>query len=260
LQKNQQFFAKSGFSVKWRQLFLILALAAPLVIFPLSGAAAQKNQGTTAKVEAEGQVQAKPDKATLHFTVLTEAPQAQEAAQANAKEAEKFLTAVKKALGKEDKVETLDYRVLPIFRKKELVQGKEKIRTDEIAGYRASHRFKVELRDLEKIGQVSDTALKNGANQVQGPFFSHTQQEDLQRQAAVKALERARKLADALAQAAGLKVKRVEHINTTHDIHPRMLGLAKAVAPSGGQEVETPIEVGEITFRARLTVTFVLAP
>ncbi len=257
---NEQFFAKFGFSVRWRQVFLILTLAVPLAIFPLLGAAAEKNQDTTVKVEAEGQVQATPDKATLHFTILTEAPQAPEAAQANAQEAEKFLTAVKKALGKEDKVETLDYRVLPIFRKKEIVQGNKKIRTDEIAGYRASHRFKVELRDLQKIGQVSDTALKNGANQVQGPFFSHTQQEDLQRQAAVKALERARKLADALAQAAGLKVTRVKQINTTHDIHPRMFGLASAAAPPGGKEMETLIEVGEITFKARLTVTFALAP
>lgn len=260
MKKDKQFFAKSGFSVRWRQVFLSLALAVPLAIFPLLGAAAEKTPGTTAKIEAEGQVQAKPDTATLHFTILTEAPQAQEAAQANAKEAEKFLAAVKKALGKEDKVETLDYRVLPIYRHKETVQGKGKIMTDEIAGYRASHRFKVELRDLQKIGQLSDTALKNGANQVQGPFFSHSQQEDLQRQAAVKALERARKLADALAQAAGLKVTGVEEINTTHDLHPRMFGLAKAAAPAGSQEAETPIEVGEITFRARLTVTFALAP
>jgi hypothetical protein len=260
MKKNQRFFRKPALSTRWWQIFLIMALAVPLSIFPLSATAAKKNKDTIAKVEAEGKVQAKPDKATLHFTVVTEAPQAQAAAQANAKEAENFLAAVKKALGEQDRVQTLDYRVLPIFRKKETVQGKEKIRTDEIAGYRAAHRFKVELRDLQKIGQVSDIALKNGANQVQGPFFSHTQQEDLQRQAAVKALKRARKLADALAQAAGLKVKRVKKISTTHDIHPRKFGLARAAAPPGGKDIETPIEVGEITFRASLTVTYELAP
>jgi len=245
--------------VRWRLVVLILALLFSWAVSPTFGAAAEKTPAATVEVEAEGQVLAKPDKATLHFSIVTEGAQAQEAAQVNARDAERFLAAVKTVLGKEDKVQTQEYRVFPIFRSKEQVQGKEKLRTDEIAGYRASHRFRVELKDLGKIGQVSDTALKNGASQVQGPFFGHSQEEDLQRQAAVKALERARKLADALAQAAGQKVARVVKISTSHAIRPRELALAKA-APVGRSEVETPIEVGDITFQARLTVIYELAP
>jgi hypothetical protein len=242
------------------RLFLLLALVSALALSPLTGEAAEKNQDTTVELETEGEVQVKPDKATLHFSVVTEAAQAEEAAQANAKESETFLAAVKKVLGQEDQVKTLQYQVLPIFKRIEKVKGKEKTQTSEIAGYRASHRFEVELRDLKKIGQVADTALKNGANQVQGPYFSHTQEEDLKAQAAVKALERGRKLADALAQASGLKVKRVTKISTTHTIHPRVVSMAKAAPPGADRDVPTPIEVGDITFRARLTVTWALAP
>jgi uncharacterized protein YggE len=242
-----------------RGVLLILALMVTLVCSPLTGTAADKDQVATADLETEGTIQVKPDKATFNFTVVTEAPQAQEAAKMNAKEAENFLAAVKKILGKDDKVKTIQYQVVPIFRRVEKVQGKGKIKTDEIAGYRASHRFQVELRDLEKLGQVADTALKNGANEVQGPYFGHTQQEDLQNQAAVKALERARKLAEALAQASGLKVKRVTKMSTTQTIHPRVFAMAKA-APPATADVETPIEVGDITYQARLTVTFELAP
>jgi uncharacterized protein YggE len=245
-----------------KSIFLILALMIALALFPLAGLAAEKDEATVVELESEGMVQVKPDKATFNFTVVTEAAQAREAAKTNAKEAENFLAAIKKVLGPEDKVKTLQYQVLPIFRRVEKVQGKERIKTDEIAGYRASHRFEVELRDLEKIGQVADTALKNGVNEVQGPFFSHTQQEDLQNQAAVKALERARKLADALAQATGLKVKRVTRMSTTtHAIYPRGFAMAQAAPPAGlARDVQTPIEVGEITFHSRLTVTFELAP
>ena len=239
----------------------IPALTFLLAISPLSGFAAEKSQATSVEVQAEGQVLAKPDTAILNFTVVTRGAQAQEASQANAKAAESFLTAIKKTLGKEDKVQTLEFRVFPVFRKIDTTKGKQKIRTDEIAGYRAYHRFKVELKDLGKIGQVSDTALKNGANKVQGPYFKHSQQEDLQRQAAVKALERARKLADALAQAAGLKVKRVMVISTRHGIRPRQFTMAEAAPRSKGDRgVETPIEIGDITFKANLTVTFELAP
>ncbi len=242
-----------------RYVLLILALTAALVCSPLAGTAAEKDQMTTAELATEGTVQVRPDKATFNFTVVTEAPQAEEAAKVNAREAEAFLTAIKRVLGKDDKVKTLQYQVLPVFRRVEKTQGKRKIYTDEIVGYRASHRFEVELRDLEKIGQVADTAVKNGVSEVQGPYFSHTQQEDLQNQAAVKALERARKLAEALAQASGLKVKRVIKMSTTQTIQPRMFAMAKA-APPAGAEVTTPIEVGDITYRSHLTVSYELAP
>lgn len=244
------------------RLFLFFALMVPLTLAPpAAAAAAEKPQNTLVELDAEGQVQVKPDKATFHFTVVTEAAQAKEASQANAQEAEKFLAAVKKVLGPEDQVKTLSFTVMPIFRRVEKVQGKERTRKDEIAGYRAAHRVQVELRDLGKLGPVADTALKNGADEVQGPYFSHTQEEDLRNQATVKALERARKLANALAQAAGLKVARVVKMSTSHAIYPREFGLAKAAMPAGaGREVDTPIEVGNITYRAHLTVSFELAP
>ena len=240
---------------------IFIFLTAIMALSPLSGSAAENTQPTVVELESEGMVQVKPDKATFNFSVVTDAAQAQEAAKTNAREAENFLAAIKKVLGPEEKVKTLQYQVLPVFRRIEKVQGKEKIRTDEIAGYRASHRFEVELRDLDKIGLVADTALKNGVTEVQGPYFSHTQQEDLQSQAAVKALERARKLAEALAQATGLKVKRVTRMSTTHAIYPRAYGMAKAAPPAGVErEVQTPIEVGDITYQSRLAVTFELAP
>ncbi len=239
---------------------LILTVVA-LVSLPLAALAAENPQTTVVELESEGMVQVKPDKASLNFSVVTDAPQAQEAAKANAVQAETFLAAVKKVLGPDDQVKTLQYQVLPVFRQVDRVQGKEKLRTNEITGYRASHRFEVELRDLDRIGPVADTALKNGVNEVQGPYFSHTQQEDLQNQAVLRALERARKLADALAQATGTKVKRVAKMSTTHAIYPRMLAMAKAAPPGGAErDVQTPIEVGDITYQSRLTVTFELAP
>jgi len=251
----------SAFYVWWGRLFLLLAFMAPLTLAPVAAAAAEKPQNTLVELDAEGQVEVKPDKATFNFTVVTEAAQAQEASKANAQEAEKFMAAIKQVLGPEDKVKTLQFQVLPLFRKIERVQGKEKIKKDEIVGYRAFHRFQVEVRDLQKLGQVADIALKNGANEVQGPYFSHSQEEGLRNQAVVKALERARTLADALAQASGLKVKRVTKMSTSHAIRPRGFEMAKA-APlaSTGSDVETPIEVGDITYRAHLTVTYELAP
>ncbi|MFZ2087825.1 MAG: SIMPL domain-containing protein, partial [Desulfobaccales bacterium] len=112
-----------------KSVFLILALVAALALSPGKGTAADKNQPTVVELESEGKVEIKPNKASFIFTIVTEAAQAEEAAKTNAKEAETFLAAIKKVLGPEDKVKTLQYQVLPIFRRVEKVQGKDKIRT-----------------------------------------------------------------------------------------------------------------------------------
>jgi uncharacterized protein YggE len=111
------------------------------------------------------------------------------------------------------------------------------------------------------LGTVIDTALKNGATRVNGPYWSHSRLEELQRQAAVNALERARRLAEALAQAAGLKIKGVDKISTgIRIIAPRGAGenylMAKAVSPTS----PTPIEVGEEEIKAHLQAVFLVSP
>ena len=66
--------------------------------------------------------------------------------------------ALKKTLGPEDKVRTLSLRVQPVR-----TPG-DKSRPSEIKGYQAVHRFQLEVRDLERLGRVIDTALKSGAS------------------------------------------------------------------------------------------------
>ena len=88
---------------------------------------------------------------------------------------------------------------------------------------------------MARLGTVIDTAMKNGATRVNGPYWSHSRLEELQRQAAVNALERARRLAEALAQAAGLKIKGVDKISTgIRFIAPRARG-GSAPDGQGGQ-------------------------
>jgi uncharacterized protein YggE len=203
-------------------------------------------------VEAEGQVMATPDMATLTLEVETQAPLAQAAAAANARQSEELLKALKKTMGPEEKVQSLGYFLTPRRSRK------DKTRPAEIIGYQASHRFQVKIRDLGRLGVVIDTSLKNGASQIRGPFWGHSGLEELKRQAAVDALRRAQALAQALAQAAGLKIKGLKKISTaSRIIPPRPRGevfLAAQAAPP------TPIEVGEEEIRAHIQAEFELTP
>jgi uncharacterized protein len=230
--------------------FMIALVIAGLSLPPAQGAEATSPPSIS--VDAQGKVMATPDLARLTLEVETQANNAAAAAQQNAQQAERVIAAVKKVLGPEDKIRTLGYRLMPIR------SYKSKSHPPEIKAYRAVNRLAVKVMAVARLGTVIDTALKNGASQVKGPFWGHSRIAELQRQAAVNALERARRLAEALAQAAGLKIKGVDKISTgIRFIAPRAPGdsyrMAKAASP-------TPIEVGEEEIRAHIQAVFLVGP
>jgi uncharacterized protein len=231
--------------------FVIVALIIAGLSLPPAQSAETPSQPSIS-VESEGKVLATPDLATLNLEVETQAATAAAAGQANAKQVDQILKAVKQSLGPEDKVRTLGYRLTPVH------SYKDKSSPPEIKGYRAVNRLEVKVMDVARLGGIIDTAFKNGASQVNGPFWSHSNIEELQRQAAVDALKRARGLADALAQAAGLKITGVDKIVTgVRFIAPRPAGanyLAAKAAPP------TPIEVGEEEIRAHVQAAFLVSP
>ena len=144
-----------------------------LVIFFLTAAARAEEPPTPSiSVDAEGKVLAKPDMATLHLEVETQAPKAQAAAQENAARSDALLKAIKKVLQPEETIQTLSYRLNPLrnYRSKE--------KPNAITGYQAMHRFKVKVMDPLRLGLVIDTAFAHGASKVNGPFWGHSRLAD----------------------------------------------------------------------------------
>ncbi|MDI6854230.1 MAG: SIMPL domain-containing protein [Deltaproteobacteria bacterium] len=226
----------------------------------LAAAEARAQEAATIEVEGEGEVLAKPDIAHLTLAVETQAPQVEEARAVNARASEALLKAVKGMLKDDEKIQSVSYQVYPVYQQREKSQAGQKVKTTEVAGYKASHFFRVELRDLSRIGQIADAALKSGASRVQGPYFDHSQKDKLQQQAAVLALKRARELAEALAQSAGLKVMRLKKLSTAAAPRPVRMARAELSMAPGEAAPETPVEVGEEKFQARLTAIFEVGP
>jgi uncharacterized protein YggE len=223
-----------------------------VALLPISLAAAAEPTPPTISVSAEGKVMAKPDMATLHLEVETQAPQAQAAAADNARSSEGLLQAMKKILKPDEKIQTLSYRLVP------LRSYQDKTKPEKITGYQAINRFQVEVRDLERLGTVIDTALKNGASRVDGPFWGHSRLEELQQQAAVAALTKAQRLAAALAQAAGVKIKGIQQVSTSlRSIYPRV-GVEAFAANKGA--IPTPVEVGTEEIKAGVNAVFLIGP
>lgn len=229
-------------------LFLMLAPFTPL---------SAHEEGTTsvpsAKIVSEGVVRAQPDVAHLTFTILTEAPQAPQAAAENAKKAEAFLAAVKKILQEGDVVKTTGYRITPLYTSGD--KGKKPV----ISGYRASNSFQVRIKDLARLGTLLDVGVQQGANEIHGPVWEHSAIDALTQEASVQALQKARQMAVALAASQDLKVKRLVKVTTAARTgpFPRNDGrlLRAAAAPEGAV---TPIEVGEEEIRAQIEAVFEL--
>lgn len=236
----------------FKKFSIIVLMAAALPFAPVWGA--EQPPGLPIpqiSVEAEGQVMAVPDLARLTLEVESRAPQAEAAAWENSRRAEALLKALKGTLTPDDQVKTLGYRLTPVY------APKDKTSPPEIKGYQAVHRLQVNIKGPERLGAVIDLALKSGASGVSGPFWEHSRIEELQRQAAVAALEKARKMAEALAQAQGLKITGVEKISTGIHFRPLRGGgefKAMAAAPA------TPIEVGEEEIKASVQAVFQVKP
>jgi len=229
--------------------FLIALVIAALAAAPAQ--AAVKPAPPSITVDADGKVLATPDLANLTLEVETQAATATAAGQQNAQTAAQVLKALKKALGPQDHIRTLGYRLLPVY------SAPKKSAPPAIKAYRAVNRLEVKVMDVNRLGAVIDTALKSGASRINGPYWSFSRIEELQRQAAVEAFKRARSLAEALAQAAGVKIKRMEQITTGLGfVQPRLAKAnyaAKALA-------STPIAAGEEAIRAHVRVVFLVSP
>jgi uncharacterized protein len=214
--------------------------------------AAETSAPPSIRVDADGKVLASPDLAGLTLEVETQAPTAAAAGTANARAAANVFKALKGVLGPQDRLRTLGYRLTPVY------APKTKSSPPKVKAYRAVNRIEVKITDVTRLGKVIDASLQSGASRVTGPYWSHSNLDELQRQAAVNAYNRARSLAAALAQAAKLKITGVGKISTgLRLIAPRASRadflMAKAAPP-------TPIEPGQEEIRAHVQVEFLVSP
>ena len=83
----------------------------------------------------------------------------------------------------------------------------------ELIGYIAQRTIEVELRDLDKLGELIEGAVKAGVNQLQPPILDSSKRRDAHREALSLAAADARANAATLAAALGAKLGKVVTIN-----------------------------------------------
>ena len=124
------------------------------------------------------------------------------------------------------------------------------------ADTQARNSVAVTLRDIERSSAVLDAASRAGANEVYGPSLTRSNREAYEAKALESAFGNARKRAEALADAAGVRLGRVTSIVEGFSGGPQpMMDMQRAKAETA---VGAPIEAGSEEIQASVTVTFAI--
>ncbi|SMO61757.1 SIMPL domain-containing protein [Paracoccus laeviglucosivorans] len=201
-------------------------------------------------VSGQGQSTAQPDMATINVGVSTEATTAAEAMSQNATRQQAVIDALKA-----DGVEARDIQTsgLNLSPKMEYADGQ----APKLVGYTAQNSVTVRIRDLANLGAALDKLVATGANEISGISFGRDDMTEAQDTARAEAVTDARRRAEQMAKAAGMRLGALRALSDTPIVEgPRPMMAMRAEAKADA----TPIEAGELGVSAQVTAVFDLLP
>jgi uncharacterized protein YggE len=230
-----------------RLRYVLLISGVVLVAAAIAGVAQPSKVGaatpstTTITVTGNGTVNATPDKASFNFGVQVNAATASEAINKANEQAQRIIDALKSAGIPDADIQTTSVSLWP--------QTSPDGQT--VTGYQASNSVSVTTA-IAKSGSLVDAAVGAGANQIDGPSLSVGDQSSYYAQALKLAVDDAKSQAQAIADAAGLNLGGILHIENNSGSTPGPIAY-------GAYDVEkssVPIEAGSQQISATVTVTY----
>jgi len=194
-------------------------------------------------VTGVGTITSVPDEAAFTIGVQTQGPTAREALTANSEQMQRVIAALKAAGVDKSDIKTQDVSVSANY-------------ADEgrIEGYSARNSVLVTIRNLSKAGRILDAASNAGANEIYGPTLSRSDEDKLQAKALREAVVDARAKAEALADAAGVRLGSVTAMTEGSSGGPQpYYDSAMRLATT-----DAPIEPGTQDSQATVSVTFAI--
>jgi uncharacterized protein len=225
-----------------RVLFSTLVIAAA-ALAPLAANAAEKLDRLVT-VTGEATVAAAPDTAMIRVGVSSQGKTARAASDANAREMNAVLAAIKDSGIAERDIQTSSLSLQPQY---DPNKGGARL-----IGFQANNKVTVKIRDIGKLPAVLDRAIAAGANEMSGIEFVVSELSKLLDKARAEAIADAHRKAELYANSAGMKVGRVVAISEEGSAPlPRPYQAMRAGAA-------VPIAPGEQTLRAIVTVSYEL--
>jgi uncharacterized protein YggE len=233
-----------------RTFALWLPLLLALVAGSAGAAPAAGPQTPQVAAQGTGEVAAAPDRAIVRFGVQFQAADAQ-AAQGRVNEAmQRVIQALHRLNIPQNRISTERLDLSPVYSAPGPIGSEAQPR---LVGYRASNVVRVQVDDIARVGAVIDSAVGAGANNVEGIEFAVANEAPYRARALERASQEARAKAQAIAGALGVQLgDLIEASEGSVEVTPiRPLFAERAAA--------TPIQPGEITVRATVTVRYAVS-
>lgn len=192
----------------------------------------------------EGRREVQPDKATIVLGVQTRSRTPAAAASANADRMTAIRAALTRAGVPAKDISTAHYSLY-------FEQG----RTPADTQYVASNMVTVETRQLDKVGQIIDTGLGAGANNINSLQYDLSDRTATQTAALGDAVGHARRQAEAMAAAAGGRLGELVELTTQQpQYQPYAMDVARyRMAAEMSVAAPTPVSPGSVSIYATVT-------
>ncbi len=206
-------------------------------------------------ITAAGQatVTRKPDRAVVNVGVQVTGASMAATTDALNKRVEAATKAIKALALPGMVVQTQWLNVQPQYNWQAQGEGRE----PKITGYQGATTLRVQVDAPEQAGKIVDALVGADGNVVQGIGFELNDQTDADSEALAKATVDARRKAEVMAGALGLRIIGVLEARTgVHGPVTRMEGAPMLAAAKMRGAAPTPVETGEVEVSAEVTVIF----
>lgn len=246
-------------------LAALVLLISPLILTVVNGGTSQAvyaqassnaSLPRTITVLGEGKVKIKPDIARTNIGVEVLKPTVAEARKANKEIVDAIFAALKEQGIAEKDIQTSGFSVYA-----ERFGANGPLPEDKVS-YRVSNSVTINVRDLDKVGEVLDAAIKAGANNIYGIDFSLADPKPVLAEARKSASADAKVKAEQLAQINGVKVGRIISISemgsgggAPYPVPVTNVGFSNSAVGAGGPQIAP----GELDVTTNLQVVFEIA-
>lgn len=224
---------------------------APLILVALLAAwgAAAAEDARTVQVDGSAELLATPDRATFRMGVEARADTVETARGEVAAAVRRFLEMTRSMDIPDERVSSAAAIVRPEY------DWQPQTRERRLLGYRVTRQLVVELHDLDRLGELTEAALKLGVNQVDPPVLDTSRRAALERQALAEAALDARGRATALAEALGATLGPVRSLQATGSFRPPV-PMARTMMVAEADSGADTYQAGQITIVGSVSATF----
>ncbi|MEO8423226.1 MAG: SIMPL domain-containing protein [Actinomycetota bacterium] len=213
-----------------------------------TGSSDPGNTDRTVTVSGTATITAKPDEAVVSLGVQTQANTAQGALSENATKMTALIAKLMEMGVSKDDIATSYVSIYPTYGNNGM----------DITGYQAVNQVDVTLRDISKVGEVIDEAVKAGANLSNGITFQLSDENQGVNQALDDAVANARSKAETLAGAGDAQLGQVVSIQEGSGGYTPPIYYGREMMAGAMDSASTPIQPPTLETQVSVTVTWSL--